>query len=136
MPISAHIHHITKNTLSFQGFSLVFFVLIYNQVTKAKQLRCNQQSNVQQNSNVDSMNSQRPRSVLVAYSTDDVMVTVTPLYYQSDDVTDDLFNDQPPSYEETMKIPAKEWEIQCFLKFYWPPTPDRQESVARKIRNH
>ena len=106
MPISAHILHITKQTLSFQGFSLVFFVLIYNQVARAKQLHCNQHSNE------DSMNSQRPRSVLVAYSTDDVVVTVTPLYYQSDDVTDDLFNDQPPSYEETMKIAAKEWEIQ------------------------
>lgn len=81
---------------------MVFFVLIYNQVTKAKQTH----DSATTNNSERPTNTQRPRSVLVAYSTDDVVVTVTPLYYQSDDVTEESVFDPPPSYEEAMKMPV------------------------------
>ena len=71
-------------------------------MTKAKQTH----DNTTTNNSERLTNLQRPRSVLVAYSTDDVIVTVTPLYYQSDDVTEESFFDPPPSYEEAMRIPV------------------------------
>ena len=84
---------------SLKGFSLVFFVLIYNQVYKTRQTTENETTeNPQQMAN-----TQRPSSVLVTYTTDDIVVRVTPLYNQSSGVTDDYFHDQPPSYEEAMK---------------------------------
>ena len=84
---------------SFKGFSLVFFVLIYNQVYKTRQTTGNETTeNPQQMANTE-----RPRSVVVTYTTEDIVVRVTPLYTQSNDVTDDYFHDQPPSYEEAIK---------------------------------
>ena len=88
-----------KSNLSFKGFSLVFFVLIYNQVTKAKQTH----DTATTNNSERPTNTQRPRSVLVTYTTDDIVVRVTPLYDQSNGVHDDYFHDQPPSYEEAIK---------------------------------
>ena len=84
---------------SFKGFSLVFFVLIYNQVYKTRQTTENETTE-----NPPLMaNTERPRSVVVTYTTEDIVVRVTPLYTQSNDVTDDYFHDQPPSYEEAIK---------------------------------
>ena len=91
--------------------------MIFNQVTKAKQNFNNQQTDnlpQQTTSSQDSRHS-RPRSVLVAYSTDDVVVTVTPLYYQPNDEFDcddaELFSsnrnypfEEPPSYEEAIEM--------------------------------
>ena len=84
---------------SLKGFSLVFFVLIYNQVYKTRQTTGSETTEDPQHMT----NTQRSRSVLVTYSTDDIVVTVTPLYYQSDDITDDSFHDPPPSYDEAIK---------------------------------
>ena len=95
----------------------MFFVLIFNQVTKAKQNFNNQQTDnlpQQTTSSQDSRHS-RPRSVLVAYSTDDVVVTVTPLYYQPNGEFDcddaELLSsnqnypfEEPPSYEEAIEM--------------------------------
>ena len=84
---------------SLKGFSLVFFVLIYNQVSKSRQTTDNETTETQQ----EIANTSRQRSVLITYTTDDIVVTVTPLYSQSIGVTDDCFHDQPPSYEEAIK---------------------------------
>ena len=84
---------------SFKGFSLVFFVLIYNQGYKTRQTTGDQTT-----VNPQLMaNTERPRSVVVTYTTEDIVVRVTPLYTQSSGVTDDYFHDQPPSYEEAIK---------------------------------
>ena len=84
---------------SLKGFSLVFFVLIYNQVYKTRQTTGNETTEIQQ----QMANTERPRSVVVTYTTEDIVVRVTPLYIQSSGVTDDYFHDQPPSYEEAIK---------------------------------
>ena len=84
---------------SLKGFSLVFFVLIYNQVYKTRQTTGSETTEDPQHMT----NTQRSRSVLVTYTTDDIVVRVTPLYDQSTGVTDDYFHDQPPSYEEAIK---------------------------------
>ena len=84
---------------SLKGFSLVFFVLIYNQFYKTRQTTGSETTEDPQHMT----NTQRSRSVLVTYTTDDIVVRVTPLYDQSTGVTDDYFHDQPPSYEEAIK---------------------------------